>query len=156
MHTHAQQEPSVAVIFVSIYSDALVVYLLRLPAVALFGESFQVGYDFFAVGFEIFKVYLEPALKLLRRLFEVGNEALKAAAALFEQSRFYNQLRDKIRAVVEIIILPECGMAGGLNRKRAVDALFIELNLLVDNIFIAALKSDMLAAVRLDEFCESR
>ena len=44
MHTHAQQEPSVAVIFVSIYSDALVVYLLRLPAVALFGESFQVGY----------------------------------------------------------------------------------------------------------------
>ena len=75
MHTHAQQEPSVAVIFVSIYSDALVVYLLRLPAVALFGESFQVGYDFFAVGFEIFKVYLEPALKLLRRLFEVGNEA---------------------------------------------------------------------------------
>ena len=69
MHTHAQQEPSVAVIFVSIYSDALVVYLLRLPAVTLLGERFQVGYNFFAVGFEIFKVYLEPALKLLRRSF---------------------------------------------------------------------------------------
>ena len=82
MHTHAQQEPSVAVIFVSIYSDALVVYLLRLPAVALFGESFQVGYDFFAVWFEIFQVYLEPALKLLRRLFKVGDKALEAGAAL--------------------------------------------------------------------------
>ena len=46
-------------------------------------------------------------------------------------------------------------MAGGLNRKRAVDALFIEFYLLVDNIFIAALKSDMLAAVRLDEFRKS-
>ena len=45
-------------------------------------------------------------------------------------------------------------MTGCLYRKRAVDALFIELYLLVDNIFIAALKSDMLAAVRLDEFCE--
>ena len=156
MHAHAQQEPSVAVIFVSIYSDALVVYLLRLPAVALFGERFQVGYNFFAVGFEIFKVYLEPAFKLLRRLFEVGDKALKTATALFEQSRFYYQLRDKIRAVVEIVILPERGMAGGLNRKRSVDALFIELYLLVDNILIAALESDMLAAVRLDEFCESR
>lgn len=156
MHAHAQQEPSVAVIFVSIYSDALVVYLLRLPAVALFGERFQVGYNFFAVGFEIFKVYLEPAFKLLRRLFKVGDKALEAAAALFEQSRFYYQLRNEIRAVVEIVILPECGMAGGLNRKRAVDALFIEFYLLVDNILIAALKSDMLAAMRLDEFRKSR
>lgn len=155
MHTHTQQEPSVAVIFVSIYSDALVVYLLRLPAVALFGERFKVGYDFFAVWLEIFKVYLEPALKLLRRLFKVGNEAFEAAAALFEQSRFYNQLRNEIRAVIEIVILPECGMAGGLNRKRAVDALFIELYLLVDNIFISALKSDMLAAMRLDELRKS-
>lgn len=88
MHTHAQQEPSVAVIFVSIYSDALVVYLLRLPAVALFGERFQVGYNFFAVGFEIFKVYLEPALKLLRRLFKVGDEAFEAAAALLSRAAF--------------------------------------------------------------------
>lgn len=46
MHAHAQQEPSVAVIFVGVYPDALVVYLLRLPAVALFGERFQVGYNF--------------------------------------------------------------------------------------------------------------
>ena len=139
MHAHAQQEPSVAVIFIGVYSDALVVYLLRLPAVALFGERFQVGYNFFAVGFEIFKVYLEPALKLLRRLFKVGDKALKAAAALFEQSRFYYQLRDKIRAVVEIVILPERGMAGGLNRQRAVDALFVDLNLLVDKILLASL-----------------
>ena len=46
-------------------------------------------------------------------------------------------------------------MTGGLYRKRAVDALFVELNLLVDNIFIAALKSDMLAAMRLDELRKS-
>ena len=46
-------------------------------------------------------------------------------------------------------------MAGGLNRKRAVDALFVEFYLLVDNILIAALKSDMLAAMRLDELRES-
>ena len=128
MHAHAQQEPSVAVIFIGVYSDALVVYLLRLPAVALFGERFQVGYDFFAVWLEIFKVYLEPALKLLRRLFEVGDKALEAAAALFEQSRFYNELRNEIRAVVEIVILPERGMTGGLNRKRADDADIVEIN----------------------------
>ena len=46
-------------------------------------------------------------------------------------------------------------MTGGLYRKRAVDALFIELYLLVDNIFISALKSDMLAAMRLDELRKS-
>lgn len=88
MHAHAQQEPSVAVIFIGVYSDALVVYLLRLPAVALFGESFQVDYNFFAVGFEIFKVYLEPAFKLLRRLFEVGNKALEVPPLFLSRAAF--------------------------------------------------------------------
>ena len=100
---------------------------------------------------------LDADLLCLYRLFEIGEQALKALALLTELRRLDDDLGAQVRAVVEVVVLFHRGVTGGLDRERSTDPLRLKLDGFIDNVFVAAAIAVMLASEMLfDKLVESR
>ena len=133
-------------VLIKINADALAVVVGCFPALSSCRILFKRGNNAVSVGSEIIFFDFKAQLARFFRVFEVRNQGFKLHALFTHLSHFDNNLCDKIRAVIKIVILPESGVTRGLNGERTVDALALEPELFVDNIAVSALIAVMNAA----------
>ena len=156
MNTQAQQEPAVTVLLIKRNTDTLIVILCHNEILLFSGIGFQIINNLFAIGTEILFGNANADFLTLCRLFQVSNQTVKGLAFHAELCRFDDNFGNQISAVIEEIILLHSGMTGGFNRQRTGNAVFILTDRLVNDILIASLKAQVLAAQLLfDEFFQA-
>ena len=146
MHGQTEQEPAVSVLLIKGNAHALAVVVGELPAGLLFGVGGQIPDDPFTAGAEILFRDLKTDLAALQGLLQVGGQIAQILACLTELCRLDDDFGAEIRAVVKEIILAHGGMTGGLYCQRTVDACRVQLQRLVNNVFVASAVAVMLAA----------
>ena len=127
------------------HPDALVVVWGDLPSL-LPGVGLQGGNDRLSPGPEVLLYNGDADLYGLCRLPQGGQQVLKTLALLAKRGQLDNNSGDQIGPVVQEIVLLKSGVAAGLNGKRTGDARPVQPQRLVDDIFVAPLKTVMSAA----------
>ena len=158
MHRQPQQEPGVVHAAVQIEADAHALAVVRgqLPLRVVQRVAEDGLDDLLPRRAEVLLIQNGQAqLHALHRLLQFIDEGGQRLALPLAAQRLADQPRDQIHAVVQEVVLPQRRVAAGFDGQRAVDALLVQADGLVDHVAVAALEAVVGAAPFGDELIEA-
>ena len=146
MYAQTQQEPTITVFLVKGHTNAFIVIISYKELLLFSGIVLEVSDNFLTVSTEVLLVDSDTNFLALDRLLEVGDQAVEGLALHTKLCSFDDDLCDEVSTVIEEVILLHSGMTGSLNCQRTGNTVLILTNGFVNDIFVASLETQVLAA----------